>query len=98
MASHACCLSVCTLPSAAQAFARYHKRAGDEEYALLQYGAAHPDIDGPGLMQARAADWRVGVVGTVQERQPWRCTCRAVDDRLAAAATAPMCNAEGKPP
>ena len=25
--------------------------AGDEEYALLQYGAAHADIDGPGLMQ-----------------------------------------------
>ncbi|KAI7846445.1 hypothetical protein COHA_000056 [Chlorella ohadii] len=24
---------------------------GDEEYALLQYGATHADIDGPGLMQ-----------------------------------------------
>lgn len=25
--------------------------AGDEEYALLQYAAAHPGVDGPGLMQ-----------------------------------------------
>lgn len=29
--------------------------AGDEEYALLQYGAAHADIDGPGLMQVGRA-------------------------------------------
>lgn len=56
MASHASCLSVCTLPSGAQAFAHYHKLAGDEEYALLQYGTEHADIDGPGLMQASAAD------------------------------------------
>ena len=28
--------------------------AGDEAYAVLQYGAEHADVDGPGLAEVRA--------------------------------------------